>query len=336
MVETLKRAVLGVDGGGSKTHCIALDSSGRLLARGIGGPSNPLIVGFEAASQAILEAVDEASRRCGARFFDAACVAIAGVGRDESRGRMEKRLRAASPARHVFVVPDALAALYGATLGKPGVVVIAGTGSIAYGWEEEGEVVRAGGWGWRIGDEGSGYDIGRRAINVALRAYDGRGPETSLLPLILEGFNLREPMELIDLIYLEDLKPQEVANLTPLVVEAAEKGDPLAREILMEAGVELARAAVAVSQRLGLEGVFTVSYTGGVFQESSLIREVFKKEVGRAAPGCRVVPARFEPAVGAALLALREIGVEVGEGLARIIEGSMVADHVDREGQSEI
>jgi N-acetylglucosamine kinase len=323
-VSFLRRFVLGVDGGGSKTHCVALDSSGRLLARGIGGPSNPLAVGFEAASMAILDAIGEASMRCRVERFDAACVAVAGVERPVSRGMLEERLRAALPAAQVFVVPDAMAALYGATLGEPGVVVIAGTGSIAYGWRDIGEVARAGGWGWKIGDEGSGYEIGRKALNAAARAHDGRGPKTLLLPLILEAFNLKDPMELIDLIYLEGLKPHRVATLTPLVVEAAEKDDQVARRILREAGAELARAAVAVVRRLGLEGFFTVSYTGGVFQESSLIRGLFEEEVKRAAPGCRVTPVRFEPAVGAAMLAFRKIGVEVDEAFLETLEASMV------------
>ena len=312
--------VLGVDGGGSQTRCVVADLSGRLLATGTAGPSNPLTVGVDACGNAISEAVEAVVRRCGVRQFRAACLAVAGVERPYGREALQRKAAALGIAEKVLVVPDAVAALAGATGCGVGVVVVAGTGSIAYGVNEEGETSRAGGWGWILGDEGSGYDIGRRAMVAALRAHDGRAEKTMLVDKLKAELGLRDLSELIDRLYVTGMKSHEVAALAPIVAEAAEEGDEVAAHILTEAGEELGRAAVAVIQRLRLRGRFTVALTGGVFQLSEQLRAAFYETVRRAAPECSIKPPRFEPAVGAVLLALQEVGVEVDEALLRRVE----------------
>ncbi|RLI09109.1 hypothetical protein DRO42_05090, partial [Candidatus Bathyarchaeota archaeon] len=165
----------------------------------------------------------------------------------------------------------------------------------------------------------------RRALTAALRAHDGRGEQTALVGKIKTKLNLGDLGEVIDLLYATGMRSHEVAALAPLVAEAAEEGDEVAACILREAGTELGRAAVAVIRKLRLQGQFTVAQTGGVFQLGESIRAAFEETVRLEAPECVVAPARFEPAVGAALLALRELGVEVDEPLLRRMEASLRA-----------
>jgi len=317
--------VLGVDGGGSRTRCVIADLSGRVLTKGTAGPSNPLTVGVEAAGEAISEAVEAAVRSCGdvIHRFRAACLGVAGVDRPYGREALQREVMSLGLAERLLVVTDAAAALAGATGCSAGVVVVAGTGSIAYGVNAGGETARAGGWGWMVDDEGSGYDIGRRAMAAALRAYDGRGEQTILADKVKAELALGDLRELIDRLYVTGMKSHEVAALAPLVVEAAAQGDEVAVRILREAGVELGRAAGAVIRRLRLQGRFTVAETGGVFQFGETICAAFEETVHKAAPECSIGPSRFEPAVGAVLLALQELGVEVDEPLLSRVENSL-------------
>ncbi len=315
------RYVLGIDGGGSGTRCVIAHVSGRLLAKGSGGPSNPLTVGAGTAAEAIIEAVDEASRRCGIRQFQAACMGIAGTDRTSGREALREKLSDLSVGQ-LSIISDAEAALAGATGCRPGVVVIAGTGSIAYGVNEKGETARAGGWGWMLGDEGSGYDIGRKALTAALRAYDGRNPNTSLIRKLRSTLGLEDMSELIDRIYIGGMDIKEIANLATLVCEAASEGDKTAIKILEEAGKELGIAALSVIHRLKLRGEFNIALTGGVFNLGGPLRTSFEDVVNQRVVGCHIDSPRFEPAVGSALIALQKLGVKVDEGLLGRVEAS--------------
>jgi len=169
---------------------VVIDSSGRALSRGIGGPSNPLTAGFDEAAEAITAAVEAAAEEAGVEAFSAACLGIAGTDRPSGRDALMGMLEI--PSGRVRIVTDAVAALAGATGGGPGVIVISGTGSIAYGVDSEGGTARAGGWGWMVDDEGSGYDIGRKAMAAALRAHDGRGEPTTLADKVKSVLGLRD------------------------------------------------------------------------------------------------------------------------------------------------
>ncbi|MDB4893831.1 MAG: hypothetical protein JWN15_93, partial [Firmicutes bacterium] len=165
------RIVLGIDGGGTKTRCLAADGAGCILGEGLAGPSNYQVLGMDGAVAAVMAAVAEALGVAGADLADveAVCAGLAGVGRPEDHAVMTAALPFAAPVK-LRVVPDAHIALAGALGGQPGAVVISGTGSIAYGIDAGGRTARAGGWGWLLGDEGSGSDIGKRAIMAALAA----------------------------------------------------------------------------------------------------------------------------------------------------------------------
>ncbi|MBL7080078.1 ATPase [Candidatus Bathyarchaeota archaeon] len=313
--------VLGVDGGGSRTRCVIASLSGHILARGSGGPSNPLTAGFDCAAEAIQAAVEEASRRCGINSFEASVMGLAGTERASAMESLVARLTL-HDLGNLKIIGDAQVALAGATGCRPGVVVISGTGSIAYGENDAGETARAGGWGWRLGDEGSGYDIGNRALIAALRDHDGRGPATLLTEKIRGVLGLGDLDELVDLTYRGNMGSEEVAALAGLAGEAAGEGDNVALRILEGAGVELGIAASAVIRRLGLTGGFKLGLVGGVFNLGPLIRMSLERSVRRTAPNCVISLPRFPPEVGAALLALRDMGVELEDELLHTMEVS--------------
>jgi N-acetylglucosamine kinase-like BadF-type ATPase len=316
--------VLGVDGGGSGTRCVIADLSGVVLARGNGGPSNPLTAGAGPATEGIQEAVREASNVCGLEAFQVSVMGIAGTERQSSIKALEERLTEFDYGR-LRIVSDAVVALAGATGCQPGVVVISGTGSIAFGLNEEGETARAGGWGWRLGDEGSGYDIGHKALKASLRDYDGRGPPTSLSKKVKTALGLGDLSELVDRVYNGDMGSREVAALVHLVREAADEADEVATGIMEEAGEELGMATSAVIRRLGLRGRFPVALNYGIVNCGGALRACLERTVKRESSGCKFIELRFPPQVGAALLALQELGVDVDEEFLRRVETSYEA-----------
>jgi N-acetylglucosamine kinase-like BadF-type ATPase len=313
--------ILGIDGGGSGTRCVIADLAGNILARGRGGPSNPLTAGADPAAEGIQSAVREASKACGVDAFEASVMGVAGTERQSGIKALEERLTEFDFGC-LRIVSDAVVALAGATGCRPGVVVISGTGSIAFGLNEDGETARAGGWGWRLGDEGSGYDIGHRALIASLRDFDGRGPPTSLSEKVKRALRLGDLSELVDRVYNGDMGSREVAALVHLVREAAGEGDEVAVGIMEEAGEELGIAASAVIRRLGLRGWFPVALNYGIVNCGGVLRAALERAVRRGSPDCEFIELRFPPQVGAALLALQELGVEVDERLLGRVEAS--------------
>lgn len=307
MVEQGPVFVLGVDGGGSKTVCVLLDAQVRELARGEGGPSNHYTVGFDEARAALRAAVTGAIEVSGvdAGAISAICLGMSGVDRPEDERIFLQMAREVIAAPRIRITNDAVVALVGA-VGRPyGVAIISGTGSIAYGINGRGQARRAGGWGHLLGDEGSGYDIGRRALQAALRAHDDRGRPTRLLSALLGHLGLERPEDLMTLVYLQGFQGHQIAALAPLVEQAANEGDDVAHGILGSAAGELALAARAVIEGLRMQDEeFDVALVGGVFRTGGYLMHEVRGLVQAAAPRARVILPRHEPAVGAALLAL--------------------------------
>ena len=297
--------VLGVDGGGSKTRAVVADGAGEVLGEGLAGPSNPLRVGVSEAVGAIRDAADRACAEAGVRRVevDAAEVGLAGVRRADLRERMRAAV-AELGVKTVEVVTDAEIALYGATEGKAGLVIIAGTGSICCGVNARGRRACAGGWGPVVGDEGSGSWIARRALQSVARATDGRGRKTALVESACEYFNVARAEDLSTAVYAPSVTNTLIAGFGSRVVEAAKRRDAVAREIIEEAGRELACAAAAVIRKLRMERErFQVAYVGGVFTAGSLILEPLAGEVVRVAPRAHVAPPLLAPAEAAARMA---------------------------------
>lgn len=295
---------LGIDGGGTQTRCLAADQEGNILGQGLAGPSNCLAVGTGAAAAAVMAAAERALAEAGRSMSDVAavCVGLAGAGRPKEQAEVRAAL-SFPPAARVQVVPDARIALAGALGGRPGVIVIAGTGSIAFGLNSKGETLRAGGWGWLLGDQGSGLDLGRSALKAALAALDGTGRETVLRKRVCSALGIASPDQAVPKIYADVAAARGLmASLAPLVTEAAEEGDAVALEILSEAGRSLAHLAAAVLRRLDVSGA-PVAGVGGVFTNCRHLQEAFAAAVAQEAPGSRVIRPLGSPAEGAVLLA---------------------------------
>lgn len=301
----LRRAVVGVDGGGTKTRAVILSSDFSVLGEGLAGASNPLRVGIASAAAAIRESIDRACEAAQMRRTDliAAEIGLAGARRRELNARIREALLSLSIGE-IVVVGDADIALYGATEGEPGLIVIAGTGSICCGMNARRKIICAGGWGPIAGDEGAGAWIARHALRAVAQAMDGRGPTTLLTAAACSYFHVSNPDDLSTAIYAPTMTNERLAGFGKDVIEAAKK-DRVAREILSEGGRELGIAASAVIRNLKLENDdFPVGYVGGVFDAAGeLVLSSMREEISRVAPKANIAPPRFSPAVAAARMA---------------------------------
>jgi len=301
----LREVYAGVDGGGTKTHAVLIDKDDNVIGEGHAGPSNPLRIGVELAAAAIRQAIDRACAQAHVRRSEIVSleIGVAGARRQELSTRMEEALRTLG-IRELEVVGDAEIALYGATDGEPGVVIIAGTGSVSCGINSRRRRIRAGGWGPIAGDEGSGSWIARRAIIAVAHAADGRGPETTLTSAALSYFHVSSADDLATAIYAPAITNERIAGFAKLVIAAANANDKVARRIIADAGTELGIAAAAVIRGLKMEQEqFQVAYVGGVFAAGDLVLESLRNEVLRVAPKAYLAPPRFPPAMAAARMA---------------------------------
>lgn len=308
---------LGVDGGGTNTRALIfraplepdVDLANYLVGEGRAAAANFHRVGVESATQAVTTAIILACRQANIipHQITAGCIGLAGVSHPDNHRKMYDAIEEAMPALHFTLETDARIALAGATAGKPGIVIIAGTGSIAYGVNKDGEVARAGGWGPTLGDEGSGTYIGRRALEAVMTAYDRRAhDETALTEKVCRFFKVNTPPELPAVIYNPDhnVMPQ-IAQLSRIVVETAQAGDATAIDILKDSAHELARAIKAVITQLDLQDeAFRIGYVGGVFGAGELILQPLREEIIAVAPQANLAPPLYKPAMGAAQMAM--------------------------------
>jgi N-acetylglucosamine kinase-like BadF-type ATPase len=297
---------MGVDGGGTKTHAVIVDEKGSVLGEGYAGASNPLRVGIQPAAASIREAAD---RACDAAHTScaeivAAEVGLAGARREDIRASVSRALVQSLGIPRIEVVTDAAIALFGATGGDPGIVVIAGTGSICCGLNKRKVRACMGGWGPVAGDEGSGLWIARRALQRVAHATDGRGEETGLVRAACDYFRVAKPYDLLLALYAPSMTNSRIAGFSRHVVEEAKGGDRVARSIIKTAGSELGEMAAALIRRLQMQREqFSLATVGGVFAAGALLLSPMKKEVERVAPHARFAQPLMPPAVAAAQMA---------------------------------
>lgn len=296
--------VLGIDAGGTKTVCLLADEHGRVLAESRSGGANLQAAG-ELEVEKVLHHVMEET--LGARDVrpDAICLGIAGVDRASDAAAVHGIMRRIGFKSRIVVVNDALVALVAGAGEEAGVVIVAGTGSIAYGRDGLGRACRAGGWGYLLGDEGGGFWIGRAALSAVVREFDGRGPATRLTELVLQEMKLATPGELIHAIYDRGLQRPLVAGLADVVHRAMLAGDAVASDILARAAGELAAAASSVVTRLQMRGdVFPTVLAGGIFRAIPGLAADVGERMAEVAPRSEVRRLEVEPARGAVTLAL--------------------------------
>lgn len=298
--------VLGIDAGGTKTVCLLADERGNILSEGRGGGANLHTSGELEVEQVLHEVMETA---IGDRDITpaAVCLGIAGVDRDDEARTVRAIMRRIGYKSRIVVVNDALVALVAGAGNAPGIVIIAGTGSIVYGRNARFEAARAGGWGHIIGDEGSGYWIGREALAAIVRAVDGRGPDTRLTEDVLAHFNIDDASRLPRIVYDRELPRMSVAALGPIVQQASDLGDAVASGILERAADELVLAARSVATRLEMRGdEFAFVLAGGVFRVVPWLGYEVTRRLVEVAPRSHVRLLEQEPAIGAVGLALAE------------------------------
>jgi N-acetylglucosamine kinase-like BadF-type ATPase len=299
---------VGVDGGGTKTSAVIIDSEGRIVAQGKAGASNPVRIGIENAVSNVLEAVSNASDdfRINTLRIAAATLGIAGVRRADFKQRISERVQHFLKIKHVQVVTDAEIALFGSVQDKAGLVVIAGTGSICLGKNANGERFSAGGWGPLAGDEGGAARISREALRAIAKASDGRGTKTKLLDKALKYFRAGKPDDLIIAIYTPQVDNQKVAGFAKFVYEAAIEGDKAAIKIMKNAGRELGIAANAVIRKLKMkEAEFPIGKVGSVFKAEPFVTDSMAETVRKFAPKAYLIDPILQPAEAAAHLAMK-------------------------------
>lgn len=298
--------VLGIDAGGTKTVCLLADHTGHVISEARGPGANLQAAGELQVEKVLHDVMDEALGERDLRPR-AICLGIAGVDRLDDAAIVQGIMKRIGFKARVLVVNDALVALEAGEPGRSGVVIIAGTGSIAYGRNQQGEAARAGGWGYVLGDEGSGYWIGRAALRAVLREADQRGPQTALTPLLLRHFDVAEAPLLLHEVYHTNLVPSAIGALAACVQQAFSEGDPAAIGILRSAADELEGSGVSVARRLGMVGTrFTFVLSGGIFRAVPWLKDELQRRLPVASPGSAARLLEREPASGAVALALQE------------------------------
>ena len=299
--------VLGIDVGGTKTVCLLADDDGRILAEGREEGANLQGAG-ELTLEKVLHSVMEKTLEGTDVIPSAICLGIAGVDRASDEKVVRSIMGRIGFKARILVVNDALIALQAGVGDRPGIVIVSGTGSIAYGRNEQGEASRAGGWGYVLGDEGSGYWIGRLALRAVVRHADGRGRVTSLTPRLLAHFGVQRAAELIYQVYHEEVSPKSIAAAAQYVQHARDEGDMVATGILHRAADELMAAATAVMTRLELtDKPLTFVLAGGMFKAVPWLGEQMQLLLPALAKKSTVMRLESPPALGAVRLAVAEL-----------------------------
>lgn len=327
---------IGIDGGGTKTDLMIGDEHGNLLARCGGGSGNVKSRSREEVQQMLLELIQEGLRQSESEPAQLASImlGLAGGYRPDDKRKIIEFLRPHLPSgARIEIQTDAAAALAAGSFGEAGIVLISGTGSIAFGHiPETGEAIRVGGWGYLLGDEGSGYQMGQKSLQAVLHAHDGRGESTRLTSDILEQLALRSPEQFIDAFYENPNMRKEIADLSKLAIEAAQQGDGVAQRIVNECIGDLARMVFSAERKFSnLDGFFRLNQVdgfplvlaGGLFRSEYFTQQVINAlEVERGQLAKRVIPLRYPPVWGAYLLALLGTGRKLTEAMKQQLEQS--------------
>ena len=332
MKRTPARLFAGFDGGGTRTTCVLCDSEGSVLGVGTGGRSNYHNTGLRNALASLRMSFEGALAKSGTVVDGLrleACFGLAGLDSAEDLAIVTQGIKSlklgAGTAKRDLVVNDWRTAVAGAFIDEPGVTLIAGTGCVAAAQGDGGsQVTRVGGWGHIVDDRGSAYDIGRDALYAAMRDYDGRGPKTRILRLVMRKFGVDEPDGIIARVYAGHMKVSEIASLSSVVSEAAAAGDEVALRMLGEKAVILGELVVSAASKLEmLESRFGVTLNGGVFRAGQPLLGPLQKRIRADAPLATIVEPALPPACGAVVLLLRRAGVDVDGSLVARMRASL-------------
>jgi len=302
--------VIGVDAGNSKTFALVANDAGRVLGFGRAGPGNHQTVGLQAAIQEIQKACEEALTTARVvKPVSYGVFGLAGADLPEDFELLQEAMKRLGIARLIRVENDTIVALRAGTSRPWGVVVVCGAGFNAAGIAPDGRILRLPGLGWISGDWGGGLELAREAVRCVARAWDGRGNQTLLTPLVLNALGVESVEEMISGLYHGCIEEKKLLDIVPCIFEAANFGDVVAQELIIRLGREVGTTASAIITRLGLEELdVEVVLAGGVFRgKGSLLLDTIAQVLHRTAPKARLVRPKYEPVVGAIIIALEAI-----------------------------
>lgn len=298
--------LIGMDGGGTKTKCIITDINLNPIYETTGSASNFLVIGTETVSETILNLINECAsfQKISVQDIEAIVLGTTGGGRRNDAELLEEKIFADAKQKSITinkfrVESDARIALEGAFAGKAGSILIAGTGSIMFGKDDKGEIHRVGGFGRYIGDEGSGYRIGRKGLNAVAKFLDGRAKPTKIADLLDQEFSISTAEQLITEVYRNNFN---IASVAPLVFDAAESGDVTAQRILEDEADELLLHIFAMKSKLNVE-LLKISLIGSILTTPNYFSYLFNEKVVRNFKDVKIMEAEYSPEFGAALLA---------------------------------
>lgn len=300
--------ILGLDGGGTKTDVLLVAEDGTALSQTFGGSTNMQVVGVQKAAETIFRLLKECCKKHGCSLADiySTVLGLAGAGRESDRAELLTQLQAIASTESlifhkIIIETDARIAVEAAFAGAAGIVLIAGTGSVALYRTDDNRMLRAGGWGKILGDEGSGYAIARNALSAVMLEYDGRGQQTSLTAKALDYFAVKTPEDLLTKIYSDKV---DIQGFTTEVLCAAEKGDQVAMGILENNANELVRLIQVLITKSKERKRYPVALMGGMLESENTYSKLVKEKLVQAIPNVLIMKPKFPPVFGAVMLGL--------------------------------
>jgi len=303
------RLVIGFDVGGTKTAAVIMDETGKILGRGTGGSGNTNFIPIEIANASYKKAIEDARKSAGIKKLN---VEIAAVGTEPKPDPVVPVIKKYAGAKKILHLKEGECSMVGGLVSKVGLSLICGTGSVGWGRNEKGEVSMTSCWG-PIGDEGSAYDIARRGVNAAFWAWDGRGPKTIIVDKLLKMFNKKDLRDVCTPLYTSPNLRKDFASLNRLVTESASEGDKVALNILRECAKQVAWFLACCAKNIGMDKkpYKVASPVGGLMKDSNWrYFKMIQAELKKIHPHAQLVKPIFEPVVGAALIALDNMGIK--------------------------
>ena len=314
------KIVMGMDVGGTKTRALLVDSAGTVLGEGVGASGNTNFVTLEQAEASFGDAIGAAQKQAG---IGELAVEVIVCGTEPDPVVLHPFLNRIAHPKKIIHKKEGECSLVGGLVEPTGLSLIAGTGSVGWGRNKQGRTHMTSCWGI-IGDEGSAYDLARRGVNAAFWAYDGRGPQTKLVDKLCQKFEIADLRDACTPIYTNPDVRRNFASLSRMVMETADEGDEVAIEVVKEGARQIAHFLAACAEVLDMQdGPYKVAATGGLVSSGGWYFDLIQEDLRARHAQATLVTPRFDPVVGAALIALAEIGVEWDGHVVNNLEKSL-------------
>jgi N-acetylglucosamine kinase-like BadF-type ATPase len=297
---------IGIDGGGTKTDCVITDENCNQLFSLKGGPLNLLTTTPSQSSRTILQLINSCLSKLDITLSQIDCIGIgaAGAGRIEDSEKLERILKSLLPhSINLKVTTDAEAALEGAFNGKPGCILISGTGSIIFGKDQNGIIHRCGGFGKIIGDEGSGFMLGKKGLIAAAKEFDGRGKRSLITELLKDKYQIQSEQSLINAVYNNDM---DISGVAPIVLASAGNNDKIALRIIDEETDELLLLISCMIKKLKQENT-EISFTGRLISTINVFSVTLKNKLTESYKMIKIKEPEYPPAMGAVFIAKKKM-----------------------------